>query len=138
MAEGAHVGATDGTLDRGSRVYVAGHRGLAGSAIWRALAADGFDDVVGAASSEVDLRDRAAAFDYLLTARPDVVVLAAARVGGIVANDTYPAEFLSENLRIQVNVMDAAHSAGVRRLLFPRVSQFPGAVAGPWVAGTRR
>ena len=105
-------------LDRNARVYVAGHHGLAGSAIWRALAAAGFTDLVGARSSEVDLRDRAAAFDYLLTARPDVVVLAAARVGGIVANNTYPAEFLSENLRIQVNVMDAAHAAGVQRLLF--------------------
>jgi GDP-L-fucose synthase len=105
-------------LDRDARVYVAGHRGLAGSAIWRAFAAAGFTDLVGPPSSEVDLRDRAAAFDYLLTTRPDVVVLAAARVGGIVANNTYPAEFLSENLRIQLNVMDAAHAASVQRLLF--------------------
>lgn len=105
-------------LDRGVRVYVAGHHGLAGSAIWRALAAAGFTELVGARSAEVDLRDRAAAFDYLLTTRPDVVVLAAARVGGIVANNTYPADFLSENLRIQVNVMDGAHAAGVQRLLF--------------------
>ena len=105
-------------VDRRSRVYVAGHRGLAGSAIWRALGAAGFTDLVGAPSREVDLRDRAAAFDYLLSTRPDVVVLAAAKVGGIVANDTYPADFLSENLRIQVNVMDAALAAGVDRLLF--------------------
>jgi GDP-L-fucose synthase len=105
-------------IDRESRVYVAGHRGLVGSAVWRALAAAGFDDLVGVRSAEIDLRDRAAAFDYLLSIRPDVVVLAAARVGGILANDTYPAEFLSENLQIQVNVMDAAHAAGVRRLLF--------------------
>ena len=104
-------------VDRRSRVYVAGHRGLAGSAIWRALGAAGFTDLVGAPSREVDLRDRTAAFDYLLSTRPDVVVLAAAKVGGIVANDTYPAEFLSENVRIQVNVMDAAHAAGVDRLL---------------------
>lgn len=104
--------------DRGARVYVAGHRGLAGSAIWRALVAAGVEDLVGAPSSEVDLRDRAAASDFLLANRPDVVVLAAARVGGIVANDTYPADFLSENLRIQVNVMDAAQAAGVERLLF--------------------
>jgi GDP-L-fucose synthase len=110
--------ATSDMIDRRSRVYVAGHRGLAGSAIWRALAAAGFDDLIGARSSEVDLRDRAATFDYLLSTRPDVVVLAAARVGGIVANNTYPAEFLSENLQIQVNVMDAAQAAGVQRLLF--------------------
>ncbi len=107
-----------GPADRDARVYVAGHRGLVGSAVWRALEADGFTDLVGVGSAEVDLRDRAAAFDHLLATRPAVVVLAAAKVGGIVANDTYPAEFLSENLRIQVNVMDAAHAAGVRRLLF--------------------
>ncbi len=99
-------------------MYVAGHRGLAGSAIWRALGDAGFTDLVGATSAEVDLRDRPATFDHLLATRPDVVVLAAARVGGIVANNTYPADFLSENLRIQVNVMDAARDAGVERLLF--------------------
>ncbi|GAA1273046.1 GDP-L-fucose synthase [Pseudonocardia aurantiaca] len=110
--------ATNEALDRSARVHIAGHRGLAGSAIWRALSAAGFSDLVGARSSEVDLRDRAATFDYLLSTRPDAVVLAAARVGGIVANNTYPAEFLSENLQIQVNVMDAAHAAGVQRLLF--------------------
>ncbi|MGQ0576771.1 MAG: GDP-L-fucose synthase family protein [Pseudonocardia sp.] len=108
----------DSTLDRTARVYVAGHAGLAGSAIWRALADAGFTDLVGARSAEVDLRDRTATFVHLRATRPDVVVLAAARVGGIVANDTLPAEFLSENLRIQVNVMDAAQAVGVRRLLF--------------------
>jgi len=105
-------------LDRTSRVYIAGHSGLAGSAIWRAMEADGFTDLVGARSSDVDLRDRDATFAYLHKIQPDVVVLAAARVGGIVANDTYPAEFLSENLRIQVNVMDAAKELHVDRLLF--------------------
>ncbi len=115
--EGVHL-VTIEALDRRSRVYVAGHRGLAGSAIWRALESAGFEELVGARSSEVDLRNRAAAFDCMLSTRPDVVVLAAARVGGIVANDTYPAEFLSENLRIQVNVLDAAQAAGVDRLLF--------------------
>lgn len=103
---------------RDSRVYVAGHHGLAGSAIWRALDDAGSHDLVGARSAEVDLRDRAAAFDYVMSVRPDIIVLAAARVGGIVANSTYPADFLSENLRIQVNVMDAALAAGVERLLF--------------------
>jgi GDP-L-fucose synthase len=104
-------------VDRRSRVYVAGHRGLVGSAVWRSLENGGFQDVVGATSAEVDLRDRAAAFDYLLAVRPNVVVLAAARVGGIVANNAYPADFLSDNVRIQVNLMDAAHAAGVQRLL---------------------
>lgn len=104
-------------LDRNARVYVAGHNGLAGSAIRRALTAAGFTDLVGARSAEVDLRNREATFAYLHEVRPDVVVLAAARVGGIVANDTYPAEFLSDNLRIQVNVMDAARELKVNRLL---------------------
>ena len=105
-------------LDRHARVYIAGHNGLAGSAIWRAMEAGGFTGLVGARSSEVDLRDRDATFDYLNTIEPEVVVLAAARVGGIAANETYPAEFLSENLRIQVNVMDAARELRVDRLLF--------------------
>jgi GDP-L-fucose synthase len=109
---------TAAPLSRDERVYVAGHRGLAGSAIWRALEAEGFTDLVGLSSSELDLRDREAVFDYVMAARPGAVVLAAAKVGGIAANDTYPADFLSENLRIQVNVMDAALAAGVPRLLF--------------------
>jgi GDP-L-fucose synthase len=97
---------------------VAGHNGLVGSAVWRALSGSGFSDLVGVRSSEVDLRDRDATFTYLNEAKPDVVVLAAAHVGGIVANNTYPADFLSDNLRIQVNVMDAARGLGVDRLLF--------------------
>jgi GDP-L-fucose synthase len=104
--------------DRDARVYVAGRGGMVGSAIWRSLEAAGFHDLVGARSTEVDLRDRSAAFDYIMSVRPSIVVVAAARVGGIVANDTYPADFLSENLRIQLNVMDAAQRAGVQRLLF--------------------
>lgn len=105
-------------LDRGARVYLAGHSGLAGSAIGRALDEAGFTDVVGARSSELDLRDRDATSAYLHDVAPDVVVLAAARVGGIAANDSHPAEFLSDNIRIQVNVMDAARELKVPRLLF--------------------
>lgn len=105
-------------LDRSARVYIAGHRGLAGSAIWRSMEDAGFTDLVGATSDEVDLRDRSAAHDFMLSRKPDVVIDAAARVGGIMANNSYPAEFLSENLRIQLNVMDAANEAEVDRLLF--------------------
>jgi GDP-L-fucose synthase len=86
--------------------------------VWRRLEKSGFTNLYGASSGEVDLRDRAATFAYLDEVRPDVVVLAAGRVGGILANNSYPAEFLSDNLRIQVNVMDAAHDLGVERLLF--------------------
>lgn len=104
--------------DRRARVYVTGHRGLAGAAIWRALAAAGFDDLVGIPSEELDLRDHRATADRLRKIGPDVVVLAAARVGGIVANSTFPADFLSDNLRIQLAVMDAARALKVPRLVF--------------------
>jgi GDP-L-fucose synthase len=109
---------TPGPLDRGSRFYVAGHRGLVGSAIWRRLEDEGFSDLVGRTSSELDLKDRDAVFDFFAEASPRYVVLAAAKVGGILANSTYPVDFLSDNLRIQVNVMDAALQHGVERLLF--------------------
>lgn len=105
-------------LDRNSRIYIAGHRGLVGSAIWRHLSDEGFTDLVGATSQELDLRDRAGVFTYLRENRPDVVIDAAARVGGILANDTFSADFLSDNLQIQVNLLDAANEIAVDRLLF--------------------
>ena len=99
-------------------VYVAGHNGLVGSAIVRALTAAGVGEIVGWRSSELDLRDRAATHDAIVAAKPDVIIDAAARVGGIMANSTYPVDFLKDNLLIQTNVMDAAHTADVDRLLF--------------------
>jgi GDP-L-fucose synthase len=105
-------------LDKNSRIYVAGHRGLAGSAIWRHLAEEGFSNLLGATSDELDLRDRGSVFDFMRENRPDVVIDAAARVGGIHANDAFSADFLSDNLQIQVNLMDAANDVGVDRLLF--------------------
>jgi len=105
-------------LDRASKFYIAGHRGMVGSAIWRQAERQGFVNLVGRTSSELDLRDRRAVFEFFATEKPRYVVLAAAKVGGIMANDTFPADFLSENLQIQVNVMDAALEHGVERLLF--------------------
>lgn len=105
-------------LDPGMRVYVAGHHGLVGSAVWRRLQAEGFADLVGWRSSEVDLTDRDATFDAVLSAQPDVIVDSAARVGGILANSSAPVDFLNDNLRIQTNLFEAAHAAGVQRLLF--------------------
>jgi GDP-L-fucose synthase len=105
-------------LDKSSRIYIAGHRGLAGSAIWRYLERQGYDNLIGATSSELDLRDRASVFDFMRENQPDVVIDAAARVGGIHANDTFSADFLSDNLQIQVNLMDAANEVDVDRLLF--------------------
>lgn len=109
---------TIATLNEDTCIYVAGHRGLAGSALWRALEQRGYRNLVGALSSEVDLRERDATMAFVGKQRPEVLVVAAAKVGGILANDTYPAEFLSDNLRIQVNLMDAARQYGVQRLLF--------------------
>lgn len=106
------------TLSEETPIYVAGHRGLAGSAVWRALERRGCRNLIGAASTELDLRDRDATMAFVAQHRPAVVVLAAARVGGILANSTYPADFLSDNLRIQLNVLDAAREYGVQRLLF--------------------
>ncbi|MET1086642.1 MAG: GDP-L-fucose synthase [Arthrobacter sp.] len=107
-----------GPLERGAPFYIAGHRGLAGSALWRALDKAGFTNLIGRGSHELDLKDRNATFAFFREARPRYVVLAAAKVGGIMANNTFPADFLSENLQIQVNVLDAAQQAGVERLLF--------------------
>lgn len=107
-----------GRLDRDSTTYIAGHRGLVGSAIWRRLESEGFTDLVGRSSQELDLKDRSAVFEFFAKAQPRYVVLAAAKVGGILANSTYPVDFLSENLQIQLNVMDAALEQGTERLLF--------------------
>jgi GDP-L-fucose synthase len=105
-------------LSVGARIHVAGHRGLVGSAVWRELEGRGHSALVGRTSGELDLRDRDEVFDFYREVRPEYVVLAAARVGGILANSTYPADFISDNLRVQVNVLDAAAEFGVRRLLF--------------------
>lgn len=106
------------TLNRDAPVYVAGHRGLVGSAIWRTLNERGFTNLIGKRSDELDLRDRDAAFDFFADFRPEVVILAAAKVGGILANSTYPVDFLSDNVRIQTNVLDAAVAHRTERLLF--------------------
>jgi GDP-L-fucose synthase len=114
------------------KIYVAGHRGLVGSAIVRAIEAEGTHTWIGQSRSELDLVDRKAVFEYLAREKPDAVVIAAAKVGGIHANDTYPVQFLSENLQIETNLMDAAHAAGIPRLLFlgsscvyPKLAQQP-------------
>jgi GDP-L-fucose synthase len=114
----AEVTWVPGELDRDSKFYVAGHNGMVGAAVWRHLEASGFSNLIGRRSSELDLRNREAVFAFFEKEKPRYVVLAAARVGGIMANNTYPAEFLSDNLQIQVNVMDAAAKHGVERLLF--------------------
>ena len=106
------------SLDKSSKFYVAGHHGMVGAAVWRHLEASGYSNLIGRRSSELDLRDRNAVFAFFEKEKPRYVVLAAARVGGIMANSTYPADFLSDNLQIQVNVLDAAAKYSVERLLF--------------------
>ena len=101
-----------------SRIYVAGHRGLVGSAIARALAAGGFNQLILSSRAELDLTKASEVDRFFERERPDYVFLAAAKVGGILANDAYPADFIRENLAIESNVIDASYRNGVKRLLF--------------------
>ncbi|RMG60459.1 MAG: GDP-L-fucose synthase [Deltaproteobacteria bacterium] len=105
-------------MERDARIYVAGHRGMVGSALCRALASKGFTNIITRTSSECDLRDRSRVDEFFEKERPEYVFLAAARVGGILANSTYPAQFIYDNLAIELNVIDAAHKYGVKKLLF--------------------
>jgi GDP-L-fucose synthase len=101
-----------------AKVYVAGHRGLVGSAIWRGLQSQGFSRLIGRTHTELNLLDAAAVRGFYESTRPEYVFVAAARVGGIHANSSQPAEFLFENLQIQNNLIHGAYAAGVKKLLF--------------------
>ena len=106
------------TLDRTKKIYVAGHRGLVGSALVRKLQAEGFTNIITRTHSELDLTRQADVEKFFEEEKPAYVILAAAKVGGIYANDTYPADFIMKNLQIECNVIDAAHKNGVEKLLF--------------------
>jgi GDP-L-fucose synthase len=105
-------------MEKNSRIFVAGHRGLVGSAIRRALEQRGHSGLLLRTHAELDLSDRNAVLQFFDKERPEYVFLAAAKVGGILANDTYPADFIRENLEIQTSVIDASYRSGVKRLLF--------------------
>ena len=105
-------------LSKDSKIYVAGHRGLVGSAIWNNLRARGYDNLIGRTHSELDLTDQQAVRDFFDHERPDAVVLAAAFVGGIMANSLYRADFIMQNMLIQCNVIGEAYRHGVKKLLF--------------------
>jgi GDP-L-fucose synthase len=105
-------------MDKSEKIFVAGHRGLAGSAIIRCLEREGFNNLSKRDRSELDLADEGAVRNFFVQEKPAVVVFAAAKVGGIKANNDFPVEFLLDNLRIQNNVIQAAHKFGVRKLLF--------------------
>jgi len=114
------------------KIFIAGHRGLVGSAIVRAVEIEGKHTWIGRTRSELDLLDRKAVFEFVASEKPDAIIIAAAKVGGIHANNTYPVQFLSENMQIESNLMDAAHAAGVEKLLFlgsscvyPKLAQQP-------------
>ena len=104
-------------MKKKSKIYVAGHRGLVGSAIVRKLKQDCYTNLVTATSKELDLREQAATRDFFALEQPDYVFLAAARVGGILANNTYPADFIYQNLMIEANVIESARLSGVTKLL---------------------
>ena len=106
------------TVEKSARIYVAGHRGMVGSAIVRALEKEGYHNILTRTSSELDLRDQQAVADFFTSEKPEYVFLAAARVGGIVANNTYRAEFLYDNLCIQNNIIHSSYLNGVTKLMF--------------------
>jgi GDP-L-fucose synthase len=105
-------------MEKNSKIYVAGHRGMVGSAILRGLYKKGFENLIFRKSADLDLRDQTAVADFFRKEKPDYVFLAAAKVGGILANNTYRADFLYENLMIQSNVIHSAHKNEVKKLLF--------------------
>ena len=105
-------------MEKSDRIFVAGHRGMVGSAITRTLEGGGFRNLIKRTRAELDLADSRAVSDFFRNEKPSVVVFAAAKVGGIKANNDFPVEFLIDNLRIQTNVISAAHASGARKLLF--------------------
>lgn len=105
-------------MNKSSKIYVAGHKGLVGSAIVKILQGKGYKNVIGRTVSELNLMDQVAVAEFFMTEKPDYVILAAAKVGGIVANNTYRGQFIYENLMIQNNVIHNAYASGVKKLLF--------------------
>ena len=105
-------------MTKDSKIYIAGHRGMVGSAVWRALEAEGYSNLLGRTSAQLDLREQSQVRDFFINEQPKVVIDAAARVGGILANSQNPYPFLMENLQIQNNLIDAAHHNGVSKFIF--------------------
>ena len=105
-------------MNKKTKIYIAGHRGMVGSAVWRALEEKGYTNLLGKTSSELDLRNQQAVNDFYATEKPEVVIDAAAKVGGILANNDYPYPFLMENMQIQNNLIDGALNAGIEKFIF--------------------
>ncbi|WP_316809625.1 GDP-L-fucose synthase [Pedobacter agri] len=104
--------------NRNDKIYIAGHNGMVGSAIWRTLLAKGYTNLIGASSSTLDLRNQVAVKEYLLQEQPDIIIDAAAKVGGILANNDYPYQFIMENMQIQNNLIDSAMQTGIEKFIF--------------------
>jgi GDP-L-fucose synthase len=105
-------------INKSDIIYIAGHRGMVGAACWRALEAEGYTNLIGKTSKELDLRDQRAVEEYIKTQKPVAIIDAAAKVGGILANDTYPYEFLMDNMLIQNNLIRSAHANNVPKFIF--------------------
>lgn len=105
-------------IDKNSVIYIAGHKGMVGSAIWRTLTAKGYTNLVGASSKELDLRNQSEVHEFIQEIKPDVIIDAAAKVGGILANNDFPYQFLMENLQIQNNLINEAHLLNVDKFIF--------------------
>jgi GDP-L-fucose synthase len=105
-------------IDKKSKIYIAGHNGMVGSAIWRTLTENGYTNLIGASSKELDLRKQKAVRDYIRKIKPDVIIDAAAKVGGILANNNFPYQFLMENMQIQNNLINESHRLGVNKFIF--------------------
>ncbi|WKD86103.1 GDP-L-fucose synthase [Polaribacter huanghezhanensis] len=105
-------------MNKKTNIYIAGHKGMVGSAIWRNLVSKGYKNLIGATSKELDLRDQQAVKFFLKDEKPQVIIDAAAKVGGILANNDFPYDFLMENMNIQNNLIDGAHTAGIDKFIF--------------------
>ena len=105
-------------ISKDSKIYIAGHRGMVGSACWRALTDAGYTNLIGKTSKELDLKDQTAVENFIRSEKPDAIIDAAARVGGILANDTYPYEFLMDNMLIQNNLIRSAHENDIEKFIF--------------------
>lgn len=105
-------------INKNTVIYIAGHKGMVGSAIWRSLTAKGYTNLIGASSKELDLRDQKAVREFIQNTKPDIIIDAAAKVGGILANNDFPYQFLMENMQIQNNLISEAHSLDVEKFIF--------------------
>lgn len=105
-------------MHKNTKIYIAGHNGMVGSAIWRTLLAKGYTNLIGASSATLDLKNQQAVKDYIATEKPEVIIDAAAKVGGILANNNFPYQFIMENMQIQNNLIDTALQSGVEKFIF--------------------